>query len=89
MNIAIMQGITTRIKELIERIFSMLGMNIEPEIEIKYITEYVPYRGMDYFMFVGLSIMFGLCTVVLIMKHKNLIKEINSHEEKPKRRRKA
>jgi len=88
MSIVIMQGIIARIRELIESILSMLGIGVEPKIITKYITEYVPYRGMDYYLFMALAGIFGLCLIISIMKYKNLISEINDHEEKPKRRAK-
>ena len=85
MSIVIMQGIIARIRELIESILSMLGIGVKPEIITKYITEYVPYRGMDYYLFMALAGIFGLCLIISIMKYKNLIKEINEHSDVPKK----
>ena len=85
MSIVIMQGIIARIRELIESILSMMGIGVEPEIITKYITEYVPYRGMDYYLFAALTVLFGLCLIISIMKYKDLVKEINEHSNIPKK----
>lgn len=81
--VVMLQGITGRLRDLINSLFG------SPEPEIKYITQYVPYRGMDYYLFVALTILFGLCSVILFMKHRDYVNEINEHSERetvPKKR---
>jgi hypothetical protein len=80
MSIVIMQGgIISRIRDIIKSFISMLGIEIEPEVKIEYITEYIPYRGLDYYLIAALAGIFGLCLIISIMKYKNLIAEINEH----------
>jgi hypothetical protein len=76
MSIVIMQeGIISLIRDIIKSFISMLGLELEPEIKIEYITEYIPYRGPDYYLFAALAVLFGLCLIISIMKYKNLMQK--------------
>jgi hypothetical protein len=88
MQIMQIQGIVRGVVQKLTSPFRNLISRFHPEPEVKYITEYIPYKGMDYYAILICAIGFGLCAVILAMKYRNLVKEINTHQAKHNRGKK-